>query len=152
MCSKIKISLYLENVNFYRKYKHISLRIYFDEENYYYFEFNLIIILKGVNKLTEADLMRKEGLLFTKKQYNRCLCFIIVYSIVSGLVTFSGAITAIVTENPNIVITGLIIGIVGFIMQLISVIIAFKFSVKIQIYRHYKKYPEDFETIIDKNN
>ncbi|MGI6280231.1 MAG: hypothetical protein ACOYJS_06715 [Acutalibacteraceae bacterium] len=102
--------------------------------------------------MTEADLMRKEGQLFTEKQYRKCFSLIVISLVVSGLITLTGAIIAIATTVANIVIVGIVIGAIGFTMLMICLVFVFRYSAKIQLYRHYKKHPEDFEKEIEQKN
>lgn len=95
--------------------------------------------------MTEKELMQKEGRLFTDKQYRKCLCLIIGALVVSGLIGLSGGIFAIVSTTATNVIIGGVVLLVGVVLLLISTIFAFKYAGKIQLYRHYKKHPEDFE-------
>jgi len=98
--------------------------------------------------MTEADLLRKEGQLISDKQYVTTIRLVFISLIISGVITFAGAITAMATRIPNIVKLGLLLGVVGFILLLFSVVFAFKKALKIQLYRRYIANPEDFETEI----
>lgn len=53
-------------------------------------------------------------------------------------------------QNESVFIVGFVIGVIGFILFLISLIVAFKNWPKIMLYRHYQKYPEDFDNDISK--
>ena len=93
--------------------------------------------------------MSLKGYLFTEKQYKKCLSLIINSLVISGIITLAGFVIAILADNADVVITGIIVGIVGFILLMISVVYVFKNSAKLQLYRQFKKYPEDFENEIE---
>lgn len=61
-----------------------------------------------------------------------------------------GGVIAMLAQNESVFIVGFVIGVIGFILFLISLIVAFKNWPKIMLYRHYQKYPEDFDNDISK--
>ena len=89
--------------------------------------------------------MSLKGYLFTKKQYKKSLCLIIGSLVIAGMITLSGFMIAILADNAVVVIAGIIVGIVGFVLLMISVVNVFKNSAKLQLFRQFKKHPEDFE-------
>lgn len=99
--------------------------------------------------MKESDLMIRDGLLFTDEQYKKCFRFIIVSLVFSGAITLIGAFIAILATKGDIVVTGVIVGGLGFVLLMISLISALKKSSKIQLYRHFKKHPEDFDSQIN---
>jgi predicted neutral ceramidase superfamily lipid hydrolase len=101
--------------------------------------------VKGEIKMTEADLLRKEGHLFTEKQYKTTLFMIFLSLIVSGTLIILGAILAIFAQVQSVFISGFIIGCVGFCLMMISMLFSFRKAYKIQLFRRYQKKPEDFE-------
>lgn len=105
--------------------------------------------------MNEADMMRKDGKLFTNKQYKKCLFVVISSLVISGIITFAGLIVALATNYSNIIIAGVIIGAVGFVLLMISLVFTLKQAGKIQLYRYYKKHSEDFNNDVEqktKNN
>lgn len=93
--------------------------------------------------MKEYELLRKNGQLFTDEQYKKCFTLIILALVFSGIINITGLIIAMASNISSVVIAGILIGIFGFICLIIS--LALKNSGKIQLYRHYKKYPKDFE-------
>ena len=88
--------------------------------------------------------MSLEGYLFTEKQYKKCLSLIIISLVISGIITLAGFMIAILTDNANGIISGIIVGIAGFILLMISGVYVFKNSAKLQLYCYFKKHPEEF--------
>ncbi|MBS1416524.1 MAG: hypothetical protein HPY94_05255 [Clostridia bacterium] len=101
--------------------------------------------------MNEAEWMKKQGQLLTKKQYFKLLIFVIGFIAISLIsVIAGGGVIAMLAQNESVFIVGFVIGVIGFILFLISLIVAFKNWPKIMLYRHYQKYPEDFDNDISK--
>ena len=98
--------------------------------------------------MREEDMMRKDKQLFTEKQYKKCLFVVISILSLSSLIMLVGIIVTLVTDVPKTIITGVIIGAIGFVLLMVSVVITLRQAGKIQLYRHYKKHPEEFENEI----
>ena len=98
--------------------------------------------------MNEEEWMKKQGRLLTKKQYLRLLLSVIGFITGSLLTVIAGGIVAILARRESVFIIGFVIGVVGFILILISLIFAFKNWSKIMLYRHYQKHTEDFNNDI----
>ena len=94
--------------------------------------------------------MKKQGQLLTKKQYLKLLIFVIGFIAISLISVIAGGVIAMLAQKESVFIVGFVIGAIGFILFLISLIVAFKNWPKIMLYRHYQKYPEDFDNDISK--
>ena len=93
--------------------------------------------------------MSLNGYLFTEKQYKKCLSLIITSLVISGIITLAGFGIAILADNADAVIAGIIVGISGFVLLMISVVYVFKNAARLDLYRHFKKHPEDFENDLE---
>lgn len=100
--------------------------------------------------MNEAEWMKKQGQLLTKKQYLKLLIFVIGFIAISLISVIAGGVIAMLAQKESVFIVGFVIGAMGFILFLISLIVAFKNWPKIMLYRHYQKYPEDFDNDISK--
>lgn len=100
--------------------------------------------------MNEAEWMKKQGQLLTKKQYLKLLIFVIGFIAISLISVIAGGVIAMLAQKESVFIVGFVIGAIGFILFLISLIVAFKNWPKIMLYRHYQKYPEDFDNDISK--
>ena len=98
--------------------------------------------------MNEEEWMKKQGRLLTKKQYLRLLLSVTGFITGSLLTVIAGGIVAILARRESVFIIGFVIGVVGFILFLISLIFAFKNWSKIMLYRHYQKHTEDFNNDI----
>ena len=98
--------------------------------------------------MNEEEWMKKQGRLLTKKQYLRLLLSVIGFITGSLLTVIAGGIVAILARRESVFIIGFVIGVVDFILFLISLIFAFKNWSKIMLYRHYQKHTEDFNNDI----
>jgi multisubunit Na+/H+ antiporter MnhB subunit len=93
--------------------------------------------------------MNLKDYLFTEKQYKKCWSLIITSLVISGIITFAGFLIMVLADNADVIITGLIVGIVGFILLMISGVYVFKNAARLDLYRHFKKHPEDFENDLE---
>ena len=100
--------------------------------------------------MNEAEWMKKQGQLLTKKQYLKLLIFVIGFIAISLISVIAGWVIAMLAQKESVFIVGFVIGAMGFILFLISLIVAFKNWPKIMLYRHYQKHPEDFGNDISK--
>lgn len=85
--------------------------------------------------------MSLKGDLFTEKQYKKCLIIIINLLLISGIITLAGFGIAIIADNANAVIAGIIVSLVGFVLLMISIVYVFKNSVKATIVSTVQKEP-----------
>ena len=83
--------------------------------------------------MNEAEWMKKQGRLLTKKQYLRLLLAVIGFITVSLLTVIAGGIVAILARRESVFIIGFVIGVVGFILFLISLILSYSLLRKIYL-------------------
>lgn len=102
------------------------------------------------NFMKEKEYLSQLGFLITKTQYKTILLKICVILTISVLVCLSGMILMLATSNRTLLFIGLIIFVLGgFLLIFDSFFLVIKYAAKIQLYRHYKKHPEDFETDVE---
>lgn len=89
--------------------------------------------------------MRNEKL-FTQKEYKKCIKIFIGSLIFNFIIGFIGTFIMIFALTQIIMLLGIIIIIISIILFFFSALYGFMNSAKIQLYRNYKKNPQEFES------
>jgi len=99
--------------------------------------------------MTEGELLRKNGFLYTEKQF-RIVFSIMAISLIGSLIVFSiGTLVMLISRTESGIITGITILVIGLVLLFISAVFTLKKAGKIQMYLMYRKNPKEFETEID---
>lgn len=97
--------------------------------------------------MKEKEYLNQLGFLITETQYKTIILKMCIILTVSVLICLGGMILMLVTSSRTLLIIGLIIFVLGgFLLIFDTFFLVIKYAAKIQLYRHYKKHPEDFET------
>lgn len=95
--------------------------------------------------MREIDYLKQNNILITTKQYKAIITKIFLMLIIFTIVIMAGVILMIVEFSEVIFFTGLILLLIGIALLIFSYFyIMFKYAAKIQLYRHYKKFPDDY--------
>ena len=100
--------------------------------------------------MKEKEYLRQLGFLITGKQYKKILIIMCTVLTMLALIVFGGMLIMVLATTHTLLLTGFAIFSVGTVLLIFSVFfLIIKYAAKLQLYSHYKKYPEDFETEID---
>ncbi len=95
--------------------------------------------------MREVDYLRQNNILITSKQYKLILIKIVLMLIIFTTICIGGGLLMILACSEGLVLTGLILFLIGIILLVFSYFyIMIKYASKIQLYRHYKKFPDDY--------
>jgi uncharacterized membrane protein len=90
----------------------------------------------------------KMNLLITAKQYKLYLLLYIGISTIMGVTFLGGMLIIMLSTEVPYIIAGVITVICSAISLIVySLIFIFKYSFKLQLYREYKKHPENFDEV-----
>ena len=100
--------------------------------------------------MQELKYLKQKEILITDKQYKIILVKISIIMTISGIICLGGmAVMMIFENNRTLFIIGLSMFAISPCLFIFDVFfIMTKYAAKIQLYRHYKKYPQDFESEI----
>lgn len=100
--------------------------------------------------MNEKEHLRQLGFLVSEKQYKKILIILYTTLIITALVGFSGMLIMLLSSSRTLLLVGLaIFASGGILLGFESFFLVIKYAAKIQLYRHYKKHPEDFETDVN---
>ena len=111
---------------------------------------NKIRLINEDRFMKEKEYLRQLGFLITGKQYKKILIIMCTVLTMLALISFGGMLIMVLATTQTLLLTGFAIFSVGaFLLISASFFFIIKYAAKLQLYRHYKKYPEDFETEVD---
>ena len=100
--------------------------------------------------MKEEEYLRHNSILITDKQYKLIIIKIVILLTISIIICLSGFTVMMIFEGRKaLFVTGLTMFAISPLLFIFDIFfIMTRYAAKLQLYRHYKKYPKDFESEI----